>query len=46
MTSNVGSQRILDYRGGFSGDGYERMKEAVLEENARPLPPRVSESRG
>jgi ATP-dependent Clp protease ATP-binding subunit ClpB len=32
MTSNVGSQRILDYRGGFSGDGYERMKEAVLEE--------------
>jgi ATP-dependent Clp protease ATP-binding subunit ClpB len=32
MTSNVGSQRILDYRGGFSGAGYERMKEAVLEE--------------
>jgi ATP-dependent Clp protease ATP-binding subunit ClpB len=32
MTSNVGSHRILDYRGGFSGDGYERMKEAVLEE--------------
>jgi ATP-dependent Clp protease ATP-binding subunit ClpB len=32
MTSNVGSQRILDYRGGFSGEGYERMKEAVLEE--------------
>jgi ATP-dependent Clp protease ATP-binding subunit ClpB len=32
MTSNAGSQRILDYRGDFSGDGYERMKEAVLEE--------------
>ncbi len=32
MTSNVGSQRILDYRGGFAGEGYERMKEAVLEE--------------
>ncbi|HEY2014619.1 MAG TPA: AAA family ATPase, partial [Bryobacteraceae bacterium] len=32
MTSNVGSQRILDYRGSFGGDGYERMKEAVLEE--------------
>jgi len=32
MTSNVGSQRILEYRGGFSGAGYERMKEAVLEE--------------
>ena len=32
MTSNVGSQRILEYRGGFEGAGYERMKEAVLEE--------------
>jgi ATP-dependent Clp protease ATP-binding subunit ClpB len=32
MTSNVGSQRILSYRGAFDGDGYERMKNAVLEE--------------
>ncbi|MDR3701962.1 MAG: ATP-dependent chaperone ClpB [Candidatus Sulfopaludibacter sp.] len=32
MTSNVGSQRILEYRGSFAGLGYERMKEAVLEE--------------
>ncbi|SPE32333.1 protein disaggregation chaperone [Candidatus Sulfopaludibacter sp. SbA3] len=32
MTSNVGSQRILEYRGSFAGAGYERMKEAVLEE--------------
>src|SRR5471030_1450100 len=32
MTSNVGSQRILEYHGGFEGAGYERMKEAVLEE--------------
>src|SRR5712692_3718964 len=32
MTSNVGSHRILDYRGSFSGDGYSRMKDAVLEE--------------
>ena len=32
MTSNVGSQRILEYRGAFAGVGYERMKEAVLEE--------------
>ena len=32
MTSNIGSQRILDYRGGFEGEGYERMKETVLEE--------------
>jgi ATP-dependent Clp protease ATP-binding subunit ClpB len=32
MTSNIGSQRILDYRGSFDGEGYERMKEAVLDE--------------
>jgi ATP-dependent Clp protease ATP-binding subunit ClpB len=32
MTSNIGSQRILEYHGGFDGEGYERMKEAVLDE--------------
>jgi ATP-dependent Clp protease ATP-binding subunit ClpB len=32
MTSNIGSHRILEYRGAFEGEGYERMKEAVLEE--------------
>jgi ATP-dependent Clp protease ATP-binding subunit ClpB len=32
MTSNVGSQRVLHYRGSFVGEVYERMKEAVLEE--------------
>ena len=32
MTSNIGSARILEYRGDFGGTGYERMKEAVLEE--------------
>src|SRR5450631_968235 len=32
MTSNIGSTRILEYRGGFEGDAFERMKEAVLEE--------------
>jgi ATP-dependent Clp protease ATP-binding subunit ClpB len=32
MTSNIGSHRILDYRGTFAGTNYERMKEAVLEE--------------
>ncbi len=32
MTSNIGSQRILDYRGAFEGETYARMKEAVLEE--------------
>ena len=32
MTSNVGSQRILDYTGAFDGAGYERMKKTVMEE--------------
>src|SRR5262249_12031363 len=32
MTSNIGSHRILEYRGGFEGENYERMKEAVLDE--------------
>ncbi|HUJ23246.1 MAG TPA: ATP-dependent chaperone ClpB [Bryobacteraceae bacterium] len=32
MTSNIGSRRILEYRGAFAGRDYERMKEAVLEE--------------
>jgi ATP-dependent Clp protease ATP-binding subunit ClpB len=32
MTSNIGSVRILEYRGAFEGIGYDRMKEAVLEE--------------
>ena len=32
MTSNIGSPRILEYRGAFAGPGYERMKETVLEE--------------
>jgi ATP-dependent Clp protease ATP-binding subunit ClpB len=32
MTSNIGSVRILEYRGAFGGVAYDRMKEAVLEE--------------
>jgi ATP-dependent Clp protease ATP-binding subunit ClpB len=32
MTSNVGSHRILEYRGAFAGENYERMKAVVLEE--------------
>jgi len=32
MTSNIGSQRILQYQGLPGGPEYERMKEAVLEE--------------
>ncbi len=32
MTSNLGSHRILDYRGSFFDEGYDRMKSAVLNE--------------
>ena len=32
MTSNIGSHRILEYRGGFEGEEYRRMKDAVLTE--------------
>jgi len=40
MTSNIGSQRILEYRGGAGdGVGYERMQEAVLEEMRRHFRP-------
>jgi ATP-dependent Clp protease ATP-binding subunit ClpB len=39
MTSNIGSTRILEYHGGFEGDDYGRMKEAVLEEMRRHFRP-------
>jgi ATP-dependent Clp protease ATP-binding subunit ClpB len=39
MTSNVGSHRILEYRGAFEGGEYDRMKEAVLEEMRRHFRP-------
>ncbi|HUK90338.1 MAG TPA: ATP-dependent chaperone ClpB [Blastocatellia bacterium] len=39
MTSNIGGHRILEYRGSFSDAGYERMKEAVLEEMRRHFRP-------
>jgi ATP-dependent Clp protease ATP-binding subunit ClpB len=32
MTSNIGSHRILDYRGAFAGASYEHMEAAVLDE--------------
>lgn len=32
MTSNVGSHRILEYKGAFEGSGYDQMKDAVLNE--------------
>jgi len=39
MTSNIGSLRILEYRGELAGYDYERMKEAVLEEMRRHFRP-------
>ncbi len=39
MTSNAGSHRILEYRGAFDGQDYERMKNAVLEELRRQFRP-------
>src|SRR5438105_9016797 len=39
MTSNIGSPRILEYRGAFEGMNYERMKDAVLEEMSRHFRP-------
>ena len=32
MTSNIGSARILDFKGSTDGRDYERMKEGVLQE--------------
>jgi ATP-dependent Clp protease ATP-binding subunit ClpB len=32
MTSNIGSHLILEYRGAYAGEAYERMKTVVLEE--------------
>jgi ATP-dependent Clp protease ATP-binding subunit ClpB len=32
MTSNVGSHRILDYKGSYAGRGYDDMKNAVMNE--------------
>jgi len=39
MTSNVGSQLILEYRGENEGERYERMKESVLGEMRRQFKP-------
>ena len=39
MTSNIGSQRILNHQGAFDGAGYEAMKDAVLEEMRRHFRP-------
>src|SRR5881296_1768137 len=39
MTSNIGSHVILEYRGAFEGETYERMKGAVLDEMRRHFRP-------
>ncbi len=39
MTSNIGSPRILEYRGAFQGRAYEDMKETVLDELRRHFRP-------
>jgi ATP-dependent Clp protease ATP-binding subunit ClpB len=39
MTSNIGSHRILEYRGAFEGEEYRRMKETVLDELRRAFRP-------
>jgi ATP-dependent Clp protease ATP-binding subunit ClpB len=39
MTSNVGSHRILEYRGAFEGREYDQMKQAVLDEMRRHFRP-------
>jgi ATP-dependent Clp protease ATP-binding subunit ClpB len=39
MTSNVGSQRILQYKGTHNGEVYDRMKDAVLDELRRQFRP-------
>ncbi len=39
MTSNIGSHRILDFRGDFAGEEYEDMQKTVLEELRRHFRP-------
>ena len=39
MTSNVGSQRILNYSGSYFGDSYDAMKDAVLDEMRKHFRP-------
>jgi ATP-dependent Clp protease ATP-binding subunit ClpB len=39
MTSNVGSHRILQYRGSLIGEVYDRMKDTVLDELRRQFRP-------
>src|SRR5262245_63055512 len=39
MTSNIGSQRILQFKGSHIGEVYDRMKDAVLDELRKSFRP-------
>jgi ATP-dependent Clp protease ATP-binding subunit ClpB len=39
MTSNIGSHRILQYKGSYVGEVYDRMKDAVLDEMRKHFRP-------
>jgi ATP-dependent Clp protease ATP-binding subunit ClpB len=39
MTSNVGSHRVLQYKGSYVGEVYDRMKSAVLDELRKQFRP-------
>jgi ATP-dependent Clp protease ATP-binding subunit ClpB len=39
LTSNIGSERILKYRGAFIGEVYDRMKDAILDELRKAFRP-------
>ena len=39
MTSNIGSQRILQYQGSYVGEVFDRMKSAVLDEMRKHFRP-------
>jgi ATP-dependent Clp protease ATP-binding subunit ClpB len=43
MTSNVGSHRILEYKGTFAGRGLREHEECGDERTPRRFPPRVSQ---
>ena len=45
MTSNIGSQRILQYKDTPIGEVYDRMKEAVIGRTAQALPAGVPQPR-
>ena len=46
MTSNIGSHRILEYRGSFEGESYDRMKECGAGRTAPSFPAGVPEPGG